>query len=94
MELAKRYNEQGADELVFLDIQHLHGRETMIDVIERTQTILFLLRLEAESVELIPSARSSRGSKSRQGFCSTHRQLKIPHFIKESSEIFGTMFAH
>ena len=35
VELAKEYNLQGADELVFLDITASHeGRSTMIDVIE------------------------------------------------------------
>ncbi len=61
MELAKRYNEDGADELVFLDITaSAHGRETMIDVIERTADEVFILSLwEAGSVRLMPSDRSS-----------------------------------
>ena len=43
VELAKRYNEDGADELVFLDITaSAHGRETMIDVIERTADEVFI----------------------------------------------------
>ena len=34
--LALRYNEQGADEMVFFDITaSAHGRKTMVDVIER-----------------------------------------------------------
>src|SRR3954468_11509893 len=36
VELALRYNEQGADEMVFFDITaSAHGRATMVDVIER-----------------------------------------------------------
>ena len=36
VELAKAYDEQGADELVFLDISASHeGRKTMVDVVER-----------------------------------------------------------
>ncbi len=43
VELAKRYNEQGADELVFLDITASHeGRRTMIDVISRTANEVFI----------------------------------------------------
>jgi len=35
VEVAKRYNEQGADELVFLDITASHeGRETMVQVVQ------------------------------------------------------------
>ena len=34
--LALRYNDQGADEMVFFDITATaHGRKTMVDVIER-----------------------------------------------------------
>ncbi|MDX1770677.1 MAG: HisA/HisF-related TIM barrel protein, partial [Planococcaceae bacterium] len=37
VELAKFYDEQGADELVFLDISASHeGKETMIDVVRQT----------------------------------------------------------
>ena len=37
VEIAQYYNEQGADELVFLDISATHeGRGTMIDVVART----------------------------------------------------------
>ena len=37
VELAERYNEQGADELVFLDITASSNyRDTMVDVVART----------------------------------------------------------
>src|SRR5262245_62657525 len=43
VELAKRYNEQGADEMVFFDITaSAHGRATMVDVIERTADFCFM----------------------------------------------------
>jgi cyclase len=41
--LAQRYNEQGADEMVFFDITaSAHGRATMVDVIERTASCCFM----------------------------------------------------
>ncbi|MBN8247845.1 MAG: imidazole glycerol phosphate synthase subunit HisF [Verrucomicrobia bacterium] len=41
--LAMRYNEQGADEMVFFDITaSAHGRTTMVDVIERTADCCFM----------------------------------------------------
>jgi cyclase len=41
--LALRYNEQGADEMVFFDITaSAHGRATMVDVIERTANECFM----------------------------------------------------
>lgn len=43
VELAIRYNEQGADEMVFFDITaSAHGRATMVDVIERSATHCFM----------------------------------------------------
>ena len=43
MDLALRYNEQGADELVFFDITATaHGRATMVDVIERAADQCFM----------------------------------------------------
>src|SRR3989440_7920009 len=43
IELALRYNEQGADEMVFFDITaSAHGRSTMVEVIERTASQCFM----------------------------------------------------
>ena len=43
VELAIRYNEQGADEMVFFDITaSAHGRATIVDVIERTADQCFM----------------------------------------------------
>ncbi|MDP4147345.1 MAG: imidazole glycerol phosphate synthase subunit HisF [Bacillota bacterium] len=43
VEIAKFYNEEGADELVFLDITATHeGRNTMIDVVSRTAEQVFI----------------------------------------------------
>ncbi len=43
VELALRYNEQGADEMVFFDITATaHGRSTMVEVVERTAAQCFM----------------------------------------------------
>lgn len=43
VEIAEYYNEQGADELVFLDITATHeGRGTMLDVVRRTAEKVFI----------------------------------------------------
>src|SRR5438876_232229 len=43
VELALRYNEQGADEMVFFDITaSAHGRATMVEVIERAADQCFM----------------------------------------------------
>src|SRR5215210_8737877 len=43
VELALRYNDQGADEMVFFDITATaHGRASMVEVIERTAAQCFM----------------------------------------------------
>jgi cyclase len=43
VELARRYNDQGADEMVFFDITaSAHGRASMVSVIERTAAHCFM----------------------------------------------------
>lgn len=43
VDLARRYNDQGADEMVFFDITaSAHGRTSMVDVIERTARCCFM----------------------------------------------------
>src|SRR5580698_5277390 len=43
VELAMRYNQQGADEMVFFDITaSAHGRDTMVSVIERAANECFM----------------------------------------------------
>src|SRR5579862_6310810 len=43
VEVARRYEEQGADELVFLDISATHeGREIMLDVVRRVSEQIFM----------------------------------------------------
>ena len=43
VELARRYDASGADELVFLDISaSVEGRSTMLDVVARTAAQVFI----------------------------------------------------
>ena len=43
VELARQYNEQGADELVFLDITaSVEKRKTMIDIVEKVAKEIFI----------------------------------------------------
>ena len=90
VKLAKRYNEQRADELVFLDIMASHkGRKTMIDVIERTSDEVFIpltvgggIR-EIEDIDAILRAGADKVSINTSA-------IKNPLFIEESSGVFGS----
>ncbi len=43
VEVASRYEAEGADELVFLDITASHeGRDIMLDVVRRTADVIFM----------------------------------------------------
>lgn len=59
VELAARYDQQGADELVFLDITaSSDGRETMIDVVSRTAEEVFIPFTVGGGIRAVSDARS------------------------------------
>jgi imidazole glycerol-phosphate synthase subunit HisF len=90
VELAKRYNEQGADELVFLDITASHeGRKTMIDVIERTADEVFIPMTVGGGIKTIDGIRSILRAGADKITVNT-TAVKDPSFIKRSSGIFGS----
>ncbi len=89
VELAKRYNEEGADELVFLDITaSAHGRGTMIDVIERTADEVFIPLTVGGGIGSINAIRQILRAGADKVSVNTSA-VKNPEFIKEGSEIFG-----
>lgn len=59
VELAARYDQQGADELVFLDITaSSDGRETMIDVVSRTAEEVFIPFTVGGGIREVSDARA------------------------------------
>lgn len=90
VELAKRYNEQGADELVFLDITASHeGRGTMIDVIERTADEVFIPLTVGGGISSTDAIRSILRAGADKVSINT-AAVKNPQFIKEASDMFGS----
>ena len=58
VELAARYDAEGADELVFLDITaSSDGRETMVDVVSRTAEQVFIPFTVGGGVRSVEDAR-------------------------------------
>src|SRR5438067_12258748 len=58
VELAARYDAQGADELVFLDITaSSDGRDTMVDVARRTADEVFILFTVGGGIRGVDDAR-------------------------------------
>ena len=90
VELAKEYNLQGADELVFLDITASHeGRSTMIDVIERTADEVFIPLTVGGGINSIKDIKSLLRSGADKVSINT-AAVKRPALISESSKIFGS----
>ncbi|MHB1598927.1 MAG: imidazole glycerol phosphate synthase subunit HisF, partial [Acidimicrobiales bacterium] len=59
VELARRYDDEGADELVFLDITaSSDGRDTMLDVVRRTADEVFIPLTVGGGVRTIEDARA------------------------------------
>lgn len=89
VELAKQYNEQGADELVFLDISASHeGRGTMVKVIERTADEIFIPLTVGGGINSIEDIRQILRAGADKVSMNT-AAIKNPDLIKEASEIFG-----
>ena len=68
VELAARYDDEGADELVFLDITaSSDGRETMIDVARRTAEKVFIPFTVGGGIRSVDDARRAAARRRRQG---------------------------
>src|SRR3954462_4827805 len=88
--LALRYNEQGADEMVFFDITaSAHGRATMIDVIERAADHCFMPLTVGgglRSVEDLHAMLKAGADKTSINSSA----LATPNLIREGAEKFGS----
>lgn len=90
VELAAFYNEQGADELVFLDISASHeGRETMVEVIEQvagTLAIPFTVGGGINSLEDMKRVLRAGADKVSLNTAAVNR----PELVKEGADFFGS----
>lgn len=89
VELAKFYNEQGADELVFLDISASHeGRETMVDVVRKTAATLAIPFTVGGGIRTLDDMkRLLRAGADKVSINSS--AINRPELIKEGSDYFG-----
>ena len=90
VELAARYNQQGADELVFLDITaSSDGRDTMVDVVARTAREVFIPLTVGGGIRAVDDARKilhAGADKVSVNTAAVHR----PELITELSGEFGS----
>ena len=90
VELAARYDQQGADELVFLDITaSSDNRNTMIDVVERTAAEVFIPFTVGGGIRALEDARGILRAGADKVSVNTSA-LQRPELITEGAEAFGS----
>ncbi len=89
VELAKVYNEAGADELVFLDITATHeDRGTIIDVVYRTAEQVFIPLTVGGGIQTLENVKNLlRAGADKVSINSA--AVRDPDFINRASDRFG-----
>lgn len=89
-ELAAEYDEQGADELVFLDITASHERrETMARVIEKTASNVFIPLTVGGGIRSIEDARNMFNAGADKVSVNT-AAIQNPNLVNELASRFGS----
>ncbi|WP_298831105.1 imidazole glycerol phosphate synthase subunit HisF [uncultured Campylobacter sp.] len=90
VEVAKRYNEEGADELCFLDITASHlGRDTIVDVVERVARELFIPLTVGGGIRTIDDI-SRLLNVGCDKISLNSAAIKNPNLIDEAANKFGS----
>ncbi|MEE9542564.1 MAG: imidazole glycerol phosphate synthase subunit HisF [Thermodesulfobacteriota bacterium] len=90
VECAVAYEEQGADELVFLDITASHeARKTIVDVVERTATELFMPLTVGGGISTLDDIRTLLRAGADKVSINTSA-VNDPDFVRLASERFGS----
>jgi cyclase len=88
--LAKKYNEQGADELVLLDITaSCEGRKTMIDVVRAVAREVFIPFTVGGGISSISDIRALLQAGADKVSLNT-AAVKNPSLISEAAALFGS----
>lgn len=89
VELAARYNAEGADELVFLDITaSSDSRSTMIDVVARTADQVFIPLTVGGGVRSVADMRQLLGAGADKVSVNT-AALSDPALLARGADVFG-----
>ena len=90
VEVASRYEREGADELVFLDITASHeGRDIMLDVVKRTAEQIFMPLTVGGGIRTIEDIRSLLNAGTDKVSINS-AACKDPQFVREAARKFGS----
>jgi cyclase len=90
VEVAKRYDEQGADEITFLDITASHhGRETTIHTVEAIAEQVFIPLTVGGGIRTVDDIRNMLNAGADKTAINS-AAIYNPEFVKEAAEKFGS----
>lgn len=90
VEIAKRYDEQGADEITFLDITaSSDDRETMVHVVEQVASQVFIPLTVGGGIRKVEDIRRMLNAGADKVGINTAAVFN-PEFVKEAAEKFGS----
>jgi cyclase len=90
VEVATRYEEQGADELVFLDITASHeARDIILDVVQRTSEVIFMPLTVGGGIRTLDDIRQLLKAGCDKVSINSSA-VKDPEFIREAALRFGS----
>jgi cyclase len=90
VEIARRYDEQGADELVFLDITaSSDNRETIVHVVEEVAGQVFIPLTVGGGIRTVDDIRRMLNAGADKVGINTAAVFN-PEFVKEAAEKFGS----
>jgi cyclase len=90
VEVAKRYNEQGADEITFLDITaSVEQRDTMVSVVEEVAAQVFIPLTVGGGIRTIEDIRRLLMAGADKVSINT-AAVNNPEFVREAAQKFGS----
>lgn len=90
VEVAKRYDAAGADEITFLDITASHeGRDTMLHTVERMASQVFIPLTVGGGVRAIEDIRALLNAGADKVSINS-AAVKNPDFVRQAAERFGS----
>lgn len=90
VEVAKRYDQQGADEITFLDITaSSDNRDTLVHVVEEVASQVFIPLTVGGGIRKVEDVRQMLNAGADKVSINT-AAIHNPEFVKQASDLFGS----